>query len=392
MPKKYYIKSKSQLSKNKKFNLDLFKSPFCYNETKKKYKIYQYPKLLNKKFWINNKKINNPILVVSGPARNGNHLILSLLDGHSKIVPHPGEDDFLRSFFSYVNLNEKKTINEIKKWNMSFICKLSGQPNFFSNNPKGFDKWNELYKLYKNKSKSNIWSGNQPENEGHVQDYQDLVPQINYSKFLKTLKNAKKKRIKNFFDFFYVYLEASKELASDLLKKKSIKYKYRISGSGLRREMFYLFKEVENIKLICPIRSFEGFYYSYAKTRHKLNRKFSQKALDDMWEHWRHKVIDYLLLKKKYPDKILIVRYEDLTNKTEVVMRKICNFLSIKYEKILSEPTIFGQKSIGNSSFKKTKKFKGKIYKTFSKFPSNIILPNEYKSIIKYVNKYKNLY
>ena len=76
---------------------------------------------------------------------------------------------------------------------MSFICKLSGQPNFFSNNPKGFDKWNELYKLYKNKSKSNIWSGNQPENEGHVQDYQDLVPQINYSKFLKTLKNAKKK-------------------------------------------------------------------------------------------------------------------------------------------------------------------------------------------------------
>ena len=39
----------------------------------------------------------------------------------------------------------------------------------------------------------NIWSGNQPENEGHVQDYQDLVPEINYSKFLKTLKNAKKK-------------------------------------------------------------------------------------------------------------------------------------------------------------------------------------------------------
>ena len=105
---------------------------------------------------------------------------------------------------------------------MSFICKLSGQPNFFSNNPKGFDKWNELYKLYKNKSKSNIWSGNQPENEGHVQDYQDLVPQINYSKFLKTLKNAKKKRIKNFFDFFYVYLEASKELASDLLKRNPL--------------------------------------------------------------------------------------------------------------------------------------------------------------------------
>ena len=70
------VKSKSQLKKNVEFDLKLFKSPFCFNESKK-YKIYQYPKLNNSKFW---KKLDikkKKVLVLSGPARNGNHLLLS---------------------------------------------------------------------------------------------------------------------------------------------------------------------------------------------------------------------------------------------------------------------------------------------------------------------------
>ena len=97
---KYYIKSKSQIKENELFSLDHIKKPFCYNEKKKKYKIYQYPNFKNDKFWKIKDKNKKPILVVSGPARNGNHLVISLLDGHSQIRPHPGEDDFLRSLFS----------------------------------------------------------------------------------------------------------------------------------------------------------------------------------------------------------------------------------------------------------------------------------------------------
>ena len=116
--------------------------------------------------------------------------------------------------------------------------------------------------------------------------------------------------------------------------------------------MFYLMSHIDNIKLICPIRSFEGFYYSYAKTRYKLDKNFNSKALNDMWEHWRHKVIDFLILKKKYPNKVLIIRYEQLTKNTKLTMKKICSFLKIKFEDILLEPTVFNQKSLGNSSFK----------------------------------------
>jgi len=387
MPKKYFISSKSQIKKNEIFSLDRFKTPFCFKETKKKYKIYQYPKFIDEKFWKIKDKNKKPILVISGPARNGNHLMLSLLDGHSEITPHPGEDDFLRSFFSFVNLNEKTSIQKLKKWNLNFIFELSGQPNFLNKNPKGTNKWKKLYRLYKDNKKSLIWSGNQPENEGHVQDYQDLVPEIDYLKFSEFLKKNKKMKIRNFFDFLYFYLEATKRLANKIKTKKLTKYQYRISGSGLRREMFYLMKNIKNVKLICPIRSFEGFYYSYAKTRHKLNKKFSQKALNDMWEHWRHKVIDFLILKKKYPDKVIIVKYDQLTKNTKFTMKKICSFLGIKFEKIVLEPTVFNQKSLGNSSFKKSKDLKGKIYKTDNKFPSNVKIPDEYKDILKLVNQ-----
>jgi hypothetical protein len=386
MVKKYIIDSESQIKKNELFSLDNFKKPFCFKEKKNKYKIYQYPKFSDKNFWKIKTSQKKPILVVSGPARNGNHLVISLLDGHSEIIPHPGEDDFLRSFFSFVNLDEKKSILKLKRKDLSFIRQLSGQPNFSNKNPKGTDKWKELYKLYKSNKKSLVWSGNQPENEGHVQDYQDLVPNIDYPNFLNNLKKIKKKNFNNFFDFLYYYLDATKNLANKATKKKSAKYQYRISGSGLRREMFYLMSNIDNIKLICPIRSFEGFYYSYAKTRHKLDKNFNSKALNNMWEHWRHKVIDFLILKKKYPNKVLIVRYEQLTKNTKLTMKKICSFLKIKFEDILLEPTVFNQKSLGNSSFKKSSNLKGKIYKTDNKFPSNIGLPKEYKDIMRLIN------
>ncbi len=68
-------------------------------------------------------------------------------------------------------------------------------------------------------------------------------------------------------------------------------------------------------------------------------------------------------------------------------MKKICSFLGIKFEKIVLEPTVFNQKSLGNSSFKKSKDLKGKIYKTDNKFPSNVKIPDEYKDILKLVNQ-----
>ena len=307
-----------------------------------------------------------------------------MLDNHPEIEFEVGEDDMLRTVFSHANTNEFSTKKKIVKLNFEYISNLSGQPKFGVGS--GINKWKKLYNLKKNKIKSYLWSGLQPEGEAHITDFQDIVQNINYPKFEKALKDAKKKKLKidNFRSFFDFYLSAKALLVS---KRKKSKYKYRWCGSGLRRELFYLLERSQKIICLTPIRKFENFYYSYAKTRHNTNY-VNQVALDDMWEHWRHKVLDYLLLKKKYPKKVYIIKFEDLVNNPKKMSKKIAKILNIRYSKSMITPTVLGKQSIGNSSFRKTGKVKGSIYKSsVNRLLKNVIMPDEYKKIIAYINK-----
>ena len=77
-----------------------------------------------------------------------------------------------------------------------------------------------------------------------------------------------------------------------------LKHQLMFGSNLFMMELLTLLKRSNKIKCITPIRKFENFYYSYAKTRH-FTTKVEQKALNDLWEHWRHKVVDYLILKKE---------------------------------------------------------------------------------------------
>ena len=384
MSKLFQIKSSSKLKKNQTFSLKIFKKPFCFKE-KRKYKIYEMPKFKSAFFKdLNIKDLTEKCIFISGPARSGNHLLLSMLDNHPEIDFEVGEDDMLRTVFSHANTNEMKTKKNLEKLNFEYISNLSGQPKFGIG--KGINKWKKLYNLKKNKIKSNLWSGLQPESQAHITDFQGIVQDIKYPRFEKVLKDAKKNKIKidNFMSFFDFYLSSKALLVN---KRNKSKYKYRWCGSGLRRELFYLLERSQKIICLTPIRKFENFYYSYAKTRHNTNY-VNQVALDDLWEHWRHKVIDYLLLKKKYPKKIHIIKFEDLIDNPERISKKVAKILNIKYSKSMISPTVLGKQSIGNSSFGKTTKVKGRIYKSsVNRSLRNVKMPNEYEKIMAQINK-----
>ena len=137
------------------FNIKKYKKPFCFKESKK-FKIFEYPIFKNKIFWKFKKKYNSKkykMLMISGPARNGNHLMISLIDGHKEIATQFGENSTLTSFFSNVKKNEKKTIENINRYDLKFILGLSGQ--YYSKEGKiiGKDKWKDLSELYKKKKK-----------------------------------------------------------------------------------------------------------------------------------------------------------------------------------------------------------------------------------------------
>ena len=367
------ITSKSLLG-NVKFSIDLFKEPFCSNELARFKRYETIKKFKNKSFWERNTNFDEigNILFLSGPARNGNHLLMSLLDGHSKILSQPGEDFMLREFLSRVKEDEETAIKNLTgKNNIEYILKMSGGK---------FNKWEKLHEYNLKNYKSNLWSGQQPENEGHVTDFQDITPKINYLSFRDYLYSKQKdiQSSDNFFDFFSIYLKALQYLVGSENYKK-FKYPFIWVFSGLRRELFFLFERTNNVRCITPIRRFETFYHSYARSRFNTDQ-IEQDVLNELWEHWRHKTIDYLLLKKKYPEKIDLVTFENLIQNTHRTINTICKKLKIDIEEISTKPTTLGVFNKGNSSFAKTNKYKGKVFSEplKTKFDENVKLPNEY--------------
>ena len=122
------LRSKSLLPPNTNFDLSKFKKPFC---SKEKGKFKRYGTVNFKTQFFKNKSTSfnksSKILFVSGPARNGNHIVMSMLDGHPQIQCQPGEDFLLREFISRAKENEKKLVNQIRKVNdVNFITNMSG--------------------------------------------------------------------------------------------------------------------------------------------------------------------------------------------------------------------------------------------------------------------------
>ena len=375
--KKHFLKNLVK----KRFNLSNFKKPFCSKE-KKRFKRYETVNFKTDFFKKSYKDFckNKKILIISGPARNGNHALMSMLDGHPEISFLPGEDFLLREFFSRAKENEKKIIRKIKNLDdVEYLTKMSGAYQ---------DKWRLSYESYIKKTTPKYWSGQQPENKTHINDYQDIVPKTNYKNYKNFLKNKIQdiRNSKSFLEFFDIYLNALNKLVP---QKKNLKYGHIYVYSGLRRELFYLLEKTKNIICLCPIRRFETFYYSYAKSRF-FTEEVRKKALNELWEHWRHKTIDYLLLQKKYPKKIFFVRFEDLLKNPEILAKKLCKKLGIKFNNKLKIPTLLEKKVKGNSSFKKSDKYKGKFYQepleNQIKFPKEL-LPDEYFEIYAEVNK-----
>ena len=177
------ITSKSLLNPKTEFSLKFFKKPFCYNE-KKKFKLYEMPKFKSKFFKSGSRKFNKmgKILFISGPARSGNHLALSLLDSHPEIRRDIGEDDMLRTMFTYAKKNELKVVNNMKKKNLQYLLSMSGEPRWGLKS--GFNKWSELNLLREKNLKSKVWSGHQLEGHYHVTDFQNYIPKIYYSLFV----------------------------------------------------------------------------------------------------------------------------------------------------------------------------------------------------------------
>ncbi len=319
------------------------------------------------------------LVIISGPSRNGNHLIHSLLDNHPQLSRLAGEDSFLSAFFNEMVKSKENAMARLCSDDLvSFILNLSGY---------GCNKWKQFSELARDGliQKTEVWAGIQ-EGLDIVVDYQDTMPEIDYLSYESQLKKRAKEiqNAKAFIDVFWMYLNALMKLDT----KHNNEGRFLYVASGLRPELYYLFEHTDKIKCVTPVRPFESYYYSFAKGKLK-SYEIDDELISVAWDHWKCKVFDYLLLKKWYPDYICLVNFNHVIKETEKTAREICRFLNIEYNDSCLSATTLGHPNKGNSSFPKVESERGTFYKkSVDKVLPQEYWPDEYPKLWDMVLKY----
>ena len=298
-------------------------------------------------------------LIISGPSRNGNHLLHSLLDSHPNLPRIPGEDSAIEYAFKYFNDNFKEANDKIINDPINFLINLSGLGKE--------NKWKKIYSSNKQQKEKNskIWSGMYygKGEKNFLYDYQNTFVDIDYQAYKtfldKNLFNIKIKKT-SLFDIFYKYMQALTKLDADFNQQKS-QYDAITFGSGSRGSLEWLLSRGHQIYSLIPVRPFETYYYSFSKGFYGT-LDVRNDILKEAWEHWHHKVADYMRIKLRFSNRVKIVNFEKLILDTKNTISEVCKFLDIDFNENCLTPSVFGIPTKGNSSIPKVEKNRGKVY------------------------------
>lgn len=371
------ITSTSRINSQLEWDLSLFSNLFVQSECP------QFDH--DSSFWNSDSLLfHNRRLFISGGSRNGNHLIYSLLDGHPDLPALPGEDVTLTNLFweSLKDHSALRTKLRNPQENASFLSNLSGAYG---------NKWCNVHRYQDDDIQNIPWSGSTNQNFAARIEFQSTAMPVRYQEYIDKLNSlsAEISASSNIWDVFYWYLKAYSKLTEKPGSNVDKSFSSIYFSSGMRREMQLLASQKNsNFLCIVPIREFNSFAKS------KLSGLLSgvsclQTALNECWEHWRHKTIDFLLLHNRFPGKFIIVKYEDVVQDPYKVMLGLCKALSIPWDPILLVPTQYMTPVIGNSSGRLSENYRGRVYKDSSIGFFDIDLPHEYYSILNYIDTIK---
>lgn len=99
-------------------------------------------------------------------------------------------------------------------------------------------------------------------------------------------------------------------------------------------------------RLISIVRDPRSWYVSYSRKGNKRWRRRGQ-----MLDHWIRSARAMLENRRRYGDRVLLLRFEDLLGDTEGTMGAVCDWLGIGFDPILTRPTFQGLDVRANSTF-----------------------------------------
>jgi len=265
--------------------------------------------------------VTSPLVLISQIQRSGGTLLSQLFDGHSELHAHPHELKIgYPTKYTWPKLDLK---DDPSRW-LETLFEYSVLSHF----KKG-------YKKEKKRDDAFLFL---------------FLPSVQREIFLDYLGSLGSLTLRDVFDAYMTsYFGAWLNNQNSSGHKRFITaFTARLSMNRDNMESFY--ETYPDGRLISLIRDPKNWYPSAIRHKPRICRDI-QEGVD----LWKKSAQSMLLNKERYGDRVNIITFEDLISKTESVMRYLAEFLEIKFDNILLEPTFNKYPIRANTSFEADK-------------------------------------
>ena len=263
--------------------------------------------------------LHAPLVVISQVQRSGGTLLSQLFDGHPELCAYPGElkVDF-PSADSWPQLEPAREV----KWNFQKLF----DPNLAQRVRRGFIKGNR-----------------NPERFSFM-----LMPRLEYRLFEHLFETAPPSNARDIIDhFFTAFFNAWLNYQGNLKQKRLITaFAPRLAHDDANIDCY--FADYPDGRLIQIVRDPMGWYPS---AKNHAKSAFTSMSAEHILDRWRGSAESMLRNRRRYGDRVVIVRFEDIVAHTEETMRALAGLLGIGWDPILLEPTFNREPMRANSSF-----------------------------------------
>ena len=287
--------------------------------------------------------VSVPLALISQIQRSGGSMLSQLFDGHPQVHAHP---------------------HELK---VGYPKKHNWPPIDLNDHP---DRWFEI--LFEDIVVRHFRYGYKK-----MEKYKDtllfiFLPSLQKALFLRYLESIDKIIQRDVFDAYMTSYFGAWVNNQNRIGDKKVVTAFTPRLAVMETNMTSFFKTYPDGRLISVVRDPKNWFPS-AK-RHQLDKYGDiKKALDQ----WNESTRSMVRNKKTYGDRVCIITFDDLVQRTDSVMRYLAEFLKIRFDDILLTPTFNKIPIKPNTSFKLEKPgimiSALERYKTLSREELNII-------------------
>ena len=260
-----------------------------------------------------------PLVIISQVQRSGGTLLSQLFDGHPQLCAYPGE---LKLDFPDADSWPQLDPTRGAYWNFQKLF----DSNLAQRVRRGFIKGNR-----------------NPERFSFM-----LMARLQYHLFEHLFETAPPTKSRDIINYYFTaFFNAWLNYQGNLKQKRLITaFAPRLAHADANIDRF--FSDYPDGRLIQVVRNPKGWYPS---AKNHAKSAFASKAPEQILERWLSSAESMLRNCKRYDDRIVIVRFEDIITHTEVTMRALADLLGVSWEPILLKPTFNSELMRANSSF-----------------------------------------